>query len=225
MERYVRSGYGAARWLRNLGVAIVMAGAAATAEAETVTVAALGDSLTQGYGLLPEEGFVPQLEAWLRAERADVALINAGVSGDTTAGGLARVGWTLAPEVDAMIVTLGGNDMLRGIDPASSRENLRGILEAARTAGVAVLLVGLEAPSNYGPDYKAAFDAIYPDLAREFGVPLYPSFFGALLGDGDLAAAREAYFQADGIHPNPEGVGRIVADLGPAVLALVESVR
>ena len=225
MERYVRSGYGAARWLRNLGVAIVMAGAAATAEAETVTVAALGDSLTQGYGLLPEEGFVPQLEAWLREKGADVALINAGVSGDTTAGGLARVGWTLAPEVDAMIVTLGGNDMLRGIDPASSRENLRGILEAARTAGVAVLLVGIEAPSNYGPDYKAAFDAIYPDLAREFGVPLYPSFFGALLGDGDLAAAREAYFQADGIHPNPEGVGRIVADLGPAVLALVESVR
>ncbi len=225
MERYVRSGYGAARWLRNLGVAIVMAGAAATAEAETVTVAALGDSLTQGYGLLPEEGFVPQLEAWLRAEGADVALINAGVSGDTTAGGLARAGWTLTPEVDAMVVTLGGNDMLRGIDPASSRENLRGILEAARTAGVAVLLVGIEAPSNYGPDYKAAFDAIYPDLAREFGVPLYPSFFGALLGDGDLAAAREAYFQADGIHPNPEGVARIVADLGPAVLALVDSVR
>jgi len=174
---------------------------------------------------LPEEGFVPQLETWLRKKGADVALINAGVSGDTTAGGLARVGWTLAPEVDAMVVTLGGNDMLRGIDPASSRENLRGILEAARTAGVAVLLVGIEAPSNYGPDYKAAFDAIYPDLAREFGVPLYPSFFGALLGDGDLAAAREAYFQADGIHPNPEGVGRIVADLGPAVLALVDSVR
>lgn len=225
MERYVRSGYGAARWLRNLAAAIVMVGAAATAEAETVTVAALGDSLTQGYGLLPEEGFVPQLETWLRKKGADVALINAGVSGDTTAGGLARVGWTLAPEVDAMVVTLGGNDMLRGIDPASSRENLRGILEAARTAGVAVLLVGIEAPSNYGPDYKAAFDAIYPDLAREFGVPLYPSFFGALLGDGDLAAAREAYFQADGIHPNPEGVGRIVADLGPAVLALVDSVR
>jgi len=225
LERYVRSGYGAARWLRNLAAAIVMVGAAATAEAETVTVAALGDSLTQGYGLLPEEGFVPQLETWLRKKGADVALINAGVSGDTTAGGLARVGWTLAPEVDAMVVTLGGNDMLRGIDPASSRENLRGILEAARTAGVAVLLVGIEAPSNYGPDYKAAFDAIYPDLAREFGVPLYPSFFGALLGDGDLAAAREAYFQADGIHPNPEGVGRIVADLGPAVLALVDSVR
>jgi acyl-CoA thioesterase-1 len=225
LDRYVRSGYGAARWLRNLAAAIVMAGAAATAEAETVTVAALGDSLTQGYGLMPEEGFVPQLESWLRAQGADVALINAGVSGDTTAGGLARVGWTLAPEVDAMIVTLGGNDMLRGIDPASSRENLRGILEAARTAGVAVLLVGMEAPSNYGPDYKAEFDAIYPDLAREFGVALYPSFFGALLGDGDLDGARDAYFQADGIHPNPDGVARIVADLGTAVLALVASLR
>lgn len=225
MERYVRSGYGAARRLRNLGVAIVMAGAAATAEAETVTVAALGDSLTQGYGLLPEEGFVPQLEAWLRAAGADVAVINAGVSGDTTAGGLARAGWTLTPEVDAMIVTLGGNDMLRGIDPASSRENMRGILEAARDAGVGVLLVGMEAPTNYGPEYKAAFDAMYPDLAGEFGVALYPSFFRSLLGEGDLAGAREAYLQADGIHPNAEGVARIVADLGPAVLALVESVR
>jgi len=226
LEWCVRSGYGARRWLRNLCAAIVIAGAGAgAARAETVTVAALGDSLTQGYGLLPEEGFVPQLEAWLRAEGADVAVINAGVSGDTTAGGLARAGWTLTPEVDAMIVTLGGNDMLRGIDPASSRENLRGILLAARDAGVGVLLVGMQAPTNYGPEYKAAFDAIYPDLAGEFGVAFYPSFFGALLGEGDLAGAREAYLQADGIHPNAEGVARIVADLGPAVLALVESLR
>ena len=226
MERDVRTGYGAARWLRNLAAAIVMAGAgAAQAQAETVTVAALGDSLTQGYGLLPEEGFVPQLEAWLRAQGADVALINAGVSGDTTAGGLARVGWTLSPEVDAMIVALGGNDMLRGIDPATSRENLRGILEAARAAGVAVLLVGMQAPSNYGPEYKAAFDGMYPDLAQDFGTGLYPSFFQALLGEGSLEAARAMYLQPDAIHPNAAGVARIVADMGPAVLALVESVR
>ncbi len=224
MDGYVRSGYGARRWLRNLGAAIVIAGAGA-ARAEPVTVAALGDSLTQGYGLLPEEGFVPQLAAWLAGQGADVDLINAGVSGDTTAGGLARVGWTLTPEVDAMIVTLGGNDMLRGIDPAASRENLRGILEAARTAGVEVLLVGMQAPTNYGPEYKAAFDSIYPDLAGEFGVPLYPSFFGALLSGGDLAAARESAMQQDGIHPNAEGVARIVADMGPAVMALVAGVQ
>ena len=227
MERDVRTGYGAARWLRNLGAAIVMAGAAlaGAAAAETVTLAALGDSLTQGYGLLPEEGFVPQLEAWLRAEGADVTLINAGVSGDTTAGGLARAGWTLSPEVDAMIVALGGNDMLRGIDPATSRENLRGILEAAQAAGVAVLLVGMEALSNYGPEYKAAFDGMYPELAQDFGVALYPSFFQALLREGSLEAARAKYLQPDAIHPNAAGVARIVADMGPAVLALVESVR
>jgi acyl-CoA thioesterase-1 len=208
--------------MRNLFLAIVMAGAA---QAETVTVAALGDSLTQGYGLLPEEGFVPQLQAWLQAQGADVTVVNAGVSGDTTAGGLARVAWTLTPEVDAMIVALGGNDLLRGLDPAVSRENLTGILEAAEAAGVDVLLVGMEAPTNYGPEYKAAFDGMYGALADAFGAALYPSFFQGLLTDGNMEAARASLMQGDGIHPNPEGVARIVADMGPAVLALVEGVE
>ena len=119
------------------------------AAAEPVTIAALGDSLTQGFGLVPEAGFVPQLEAWLKDAGADVALINAGVSGDTTAGGLSRVGWTLTPEVDAMIVALGGNDLLRGIDPAASRANLDGILAAAAEADVPVLLVGIESPQRF----------------------------------------------------------------------------
>jgi acyl-CoA thioesterase-1 len=191
------------------------------AAAEPVTIAALGDSLTQGYGLMQEDGFVPQLEAWLQGQGADVTVINAGVSGDTTAGGLSRVAWTLTPEVDAMIVTLGGNDLLRGIDPENSRANLEGILQAASEAGVEVLLVGMEAPGNYGPDYKAAFDSIYPDLAAEFDVPLVPSFFEGLLADGDIEAARARYMQADGIHPNPEGVALIVAEIGPAVLDLI----
>lgn len=216
MNWFVQCGYGAGRAMRNLGVAIVMAGAA---QAETVTVAALGDSLTQGYGLLPEEGFVPQLEGWLRAQGLDVAVHNAGVSGDTTAGGLARVDWTLVPEVDAMIVALGGNDLLRGIDPAESERNLRGILEAARAAGVEVLLVGMEAPSNYGPEFKDAFDAMYPALAEEFGAALYPTFFDGLLAEGDMEAARARFMQADGIHPNAEGVKVIVAAMGPEVAA------
>jgi acyl-CoA thioesterase-1 len=220
LNRFGLSGYGAGRGLRNLSAAFVMA-LPGVAMAEAVTVAALGDSLTQGYGLLPEEGFVPQLEAWLREQGADVALINAGVSGDTTAGGLARVGWTLVPEVDAMIVALGGNDLLRGIDPAASRENLRGILEAAQAAGVEVLLVGMEAPTNYGPEFKAAFDTMYGELAAEFGAALYPSFFDGLMAEGDLAEARARYMQGDGIHPNAEGVGVIVAAMGPAVLELV----
>lgn len=194
--------------------------AATPAAAETVTIAALGDSLTQGYGLPEADGLVPQLQAWLRDQGADAVVINAGVSGDTTAGGLARVGWTLTPEVDAMIVALGGNDVLRGIDPGASRANLDGILTAADAAGVRVLLVGLTAPGNYGPDYKAAFDAMYPDLAAEHGAALYPNFFAGLMGE-DVAAARASFMQADGIHPNAQGVARIVAALGPAVLDLI----
>jgi len=194
---------------------------ATMAQGRTITIAALGDSLTQGYGLPEQDGFVPQLEAWLQGHGADVRLINAGVSGDTTAGGLSRVAWTLTPDVDAMIVALGGNDFLRGIDPASSRANLRAILEAAQVQAVPVLLVGIEASGNYGPDYKADFNAMYPELAAEFGTGLYPSFFDGLLADGDMAAAREVYLQSDGIHPNAEGVALIVAALGPAVLELM----
>lgn len=145
---------------RNLAAGMVLT--ATSAFAETTTIAALGDSLTHGFGLAQEDGFVPQLERWLRDRGADVEVLNAGVSGDTTRGGLARAAWTLTPEVDALIVTLGGNDALRGLDPAMSRSNLAGILEAADEAGAATLLVGMKAPTNYGPDYKRAFDAMSP---------------------------------------------------------------
>ncbi|MEQ9260546.1 MAG: arylesterase [Roseovarius sp.] len=187
--------------------------------AEDVTILALGDSLTQGYGLPEAQGFVPQLEAWLREQGADVTLINGGVSGDTTAGGAARVEWSLTPEVDAMIVTLGGNDLLRGLEPENARANLETILEAAEAREVEVLLVGMQAPGNYGADYKAAFDAIYPDLADEYSTLLAGSFFMGL-DMSDPAAAR-ALFQPDGIHPNAEGVAWIVDALGPYVLELV----
>ena len=197
--------------------------AAPAAVAEPVTIAALGDSLTQGFGLAPEAGFVPQLERWLDEQGADVTVINAGVSGDTTAGGLARVAWTLTPEVDAMIVALGGNDLLRGIDPAASRANLDGILAAAAEANVEVLLVGIEAPSNYGADYKAAFDGMFPDLAEAYDVLLYPSFLAPLTETRDLQAALSEVMQADGIHPNAAGVVEIVEGIGPSVLALVQA--
>ncbi len=224
MNWFVQWGYGAGRVIRNLWAVIVIGGwVAGAAQAETVTVAALGDSLTQGYGLLPEEGFVPQLEGWLRAQGMDVTVQNAGVSGDTTAGGLARVGWTLMPEVDAMIVALGGNDLLRGIDPAESERNLRGIIKAAQAAGVDVMLVGMEAPSNYGPEFKAAFDGMYPKLAEEFGVELFSTFFAGLLAEGDMAAARARYMQGDGIHPNAEGVKVIVAAMGPRIVEWLEN--
>jgi len=202
-------------------IAVLLALAPGAGATEEIVVAALGDSLTQGFGLVQEDGFVPQLETWLQDAGADVRLINAGVSGDTTAGGLSRVAWTLTPDVDAMIVALGANDLLRGIDPEVSRANLDGILSTASEAGVQVLLVGMEAPGNFGPDYKQAFDSMYPDLANSYGTFFAPHFFeGIDDGSGTLSAAA-AYMQADGIHPNAEGVSRIVETLGPTVLDLV----
>ena len=190
-----------------------------------VTIAALGDSLTQGYGLVEDQGLVPQLQRWLDGQGADAVLINAGVSGDTSAGGAARVGWTLTPEVDGMIVALGANDMLRGIDPAVTRANLEKILTAADEADVEVLLVGVQAPGNWGAEYKQAFDAIYPDLSAAHGTDLVPGFCDGIAGDaGDLAAAQ-AYFQPDGLHPNADGVALIVDEIGPQVLDLIASVR
>lgn len=202
---------------------MALIGAGYAASAEPVIVAALGDSLTQGYGLPPEDGFVPELEQWLLNNGEDVRILNAGVSGDTTAGGLSRVAWTLTPDVDALIVSLGGNDMLRGIDPAVSRANLDGILSQAVARDLPILLIGLPAAGNYGPDFKSAFDGMFPDLAEKYGTLLVPSFFGALetLQDG-TGAVRQRYFQPDGIHPNAEGVVLIVEDVGPSVAQLID---
>ncbi|EEE37213.1 lipolytic enzyme, G-D-S-L family [Rhodobacteraceae bacterium KLH11] len=191
--------------------------------AEPVIIAALGDSLTQGYGLPEQDGFVPQLQRWLQDQGAEVHLINAGVSGDTTAGGAARVNWTLTPEVDAMIVALGGNDLLRGIDPDVSRANLEMILSAADAANIEVLLIGMQAPGNYGIEYKQSFDTIYPELAQQFGTLYVDSFFSGLAADGDPQAARQ-YMQPDGIHPNARGVALIVDMLGPSVISLADRV-
>ncbi len=201
-------------------MAAAFCGLGSIAIADTVTIAALGDSLTQGYGLPEAEGFVPQLQGWLDDQGLAVRMINAGVSGDTTQGGLSRVAWTLTPEVDAMIVALGGNDLLRGIVPETSRANLRGILEVAATQNVEVLLVGMEAPGNYGPEFKTTFDSIYPDLAEEFDVALYPSFFQAFDGEADVPAQLGEFIQPDGIHPSASGVARIVEAMGPAVADL-----
>lgn len=217
------SPYGTLVAIRNAGlVAILTTGPAV---AEPVTIAALGDSLTQGYGLPSDEGFVPQLQAWLDAREAEAILINAGVSGDTTAGGLSRIEWTLTPDVNALIVALGGNDMLRGIDPAVSRANLEGILDVAAAHGLQVLLVGIDAPANYGPEYEAAFDAMYPDLAGAHGALLHPDFLSAIRASGDPALTLGELMQADDIHPNAKGVALIVGELGPRVLELLERVR
>ncbi|MEJ6392621.1 arylesterase [Gymnodinialimonas sp. 2305UL16-5] len=208
--------------MRVAGKAGVLGIAALPVAAQEVTIAALGDSLTQGFGLVQEDGFVPQLQDALRGAGHDVRIINAGVSGDTTAGGLARVGWTLTDDVDALIVTLGANDLLRGIPPEVSRANLTGILEAAATAEVEVLLVGMQAPGNYGPEYKAAFDAMYPELAAEFGTLYAESFFMGfeVASPGDISE----FMQSDGLHPSADGVAVIVESLTPFVEELIARV-
>lgn len=215
--------YGAARRISKRWLVAAMASVAfwSPAWAEPVTIVALGDSLTHGYGLEVNDGFVPQLQNALQAQGLDVAVMNAGVSGDTTAGGLARLDWSLSPESDALIVALGGNDLLRGIDPSASRANLDQILSRATERGLAVMLVGMQAPGNYGPDYKADFDAMYPELATEYDAIYYPSFLGALTAIEDRAAAMAQYMQADGIHPNAEGVAVIVQDMVRSVAELV----
>ena len=195
-----------------------------TAAAEPVVIAALGDSLTQGYGLPRENGFVPRLEAWLRNQGLDAVVQNAGVSGDTTQGGLSRVAWTLTEDVDAMIVALGGNDLLRGIDPAVARANIRGILEAAQAANVETLLVGIAAPGNFGPDYKRDFDAIYPELAAEFGALHAENFLAPIRAAVEGGAALAEYMQPDGLHPNAAGVRLVVEALGPKVLELAQRI-
>ena len=197
--------------------ALVLFALAGAAQAKDLRLLAIGDSLTHGYGLEQDKGFVPQLQAWLRERGAEVEVVNMGVSGDTTEGGRARLGWALADGADAVIVELGGNDLLRGIDPARSRANLDAMLTELGGQGIPVLLAGMQAPLNYGQDYKTAFDDMYPDLAETHGAILYPSFLEGLVGSGLM--------QADGIHPNAEGVAKIVEGIGPSVLELLARAR
>jgi len=193
---------------------------AGVAEAQQ-RVVAFGDSLTAGFGLPVEEGFVPQLEAWLQGQGADVIVVNAGVSGDTTSGGLARVDWVLGEGADLVILELGANDMLRGVAPSVARANLDAILADITGRGIKVLVAGMLAPPNYGEDYRAEFNGMYPDLAEKYGADLYP-FFLAGLGQADGLVAFYALLQDDGMHPNAEGVKLIVEDIGPVVLGALE---
>lgn len=216
--------YGAIRRIRNVTLAwlLLFLPLAGMARAETVTLLALGDSLTAGYGLAEGEGLVPQLQDWLRANGTDVTVVNAGVSGDTTAGGLSRLDWSLTPDVDAVMVLLGGNDLLRGLPVAEVRSNLDAILTGIAAKGLPVLLIPMQASMNFGPEYKAQFDAVYPELAAKHGALLADPYF-ATLGT-DLSALGDL-MQADGIHPSKAGVAKIVPVLGPKVQDLLAAVK
>ena len=182
--------------------------------ARTLKLVALGDSLTAGYGVPPGKAFPEVLEKALRAKGHDVEVINAGVSGETAEDGLARYDWSVPEGTDALIVELGANDMLRGMPPAGAKAALSEILTKAKAAKVATLLTGMLAAPNLGAAYQKSFDAIYPDLARQFGVDLYPFFLESVAGDPKLN-------QKDGLHPTKEGVEKIVAAILPSVEKLL----
>jgi acyl-CoA thioesterase-1 len=193
--------------------------ATATARAETpVKIVALGDSLTAGLGLPANEGFVPRLQAALAAKGVAVAIANAGVSGDTASGALARLDWSIPDGTDAVIVEIGANDMLRGIKPQVTRGALDTILQRLTGRHIAVLLCGMRAAPNLGADYGQSFESIYPELAAKYGALVYPFFL-------DGVAADLGLLQKDGLHPNAAGVDVIVARILPKVEELVVHAR
>lgn len=191
-------------------------GAGAASQAP-IKLAVLGDSLTAGYGLPLEAAFPARLEKALRAKGLKVDVLNAGVSGDTTTGGRDRLDWSIPDGTDAVIVELGANDALRGVDPAVTRAALEEIIKRLQARKMSVMLAGMYAPPNYGSDYAAKFDPIYPDLAKTYGLPLYPFFLDGVAADRKLN-------QADGMHPTAEGVDAIVQRIVPAVETFLTNV-
>jgi acyl-CoA thioesterase-1 len=199
--------------------ALVQAPAQAPAAAATkpIKMVVLGDSLSAGLGLSASAAFPERLKKALKAKGIEVDMINAGVSGDTSSGGRDRLDWSVPEGTEAVILELGANDALRGIDPKLTASALSDILTRLKARGVAVLLCGMVAPPNYGSDYSARFNAIYPELAKSFAVPLYPFFLDGVAADAKLN-------QADGMHPTPEGVDIIVKNILPSVEALVGAI-
>ena len=193
---------------------IVIAGLAMTsaagASARTLQLVGFGDSLMAGYQLPPAQSYTAQLEAALKANGLDVAITNAGVSGDTTAGGLSRIDWSVPDGTDAVILELGANDALRGVSPDDTKKNLDAMLSRLKDRKIPVLLMGMMAPPNMGGDYGARFNAIYGSLADKYGVPLYPFFLDGVVTQRGLQLE-------DGMHPNADGVGVMVEKSLPAV--------
>ncbi len=198
-----------------LHLAMAVPGAAS---AQPLKILALGDSLTAGYGLPDDEGFTAQLGRALKDAGIDARIINAGASGDTAAGGLARLDWVLADDPAVVIVELGGNDALRGLDPTATKASLDAILTRLQQQHRAILLAGMQAPPNMGSEYAASFNAIYPDLARQHGVTLYPFFLDGVAGNPSLV-------QPDGIHPTAEGVAIIVRRILPSLQQAIDQAR
>jgi acyl-CoA thioesterase-1 len=205
-----------------LGMALMVTGtvsaqAPGAKMAKPIKMVVLGDSLSAGLGLSAPAAFPARLQKALQSKGIAVDIINAGVSGDTSSGGRNRLDWSVPEGTEAVILELGANDAMRGIDPQLTRSALSDILTRLKARGIAVLLCGMVAPPNYGGDYSARFNAIYPDLAKSFGVPLYPFFLEGV-------AADAKFNQADGIHPTAEGVDVIVRNILPSVEAFLGAI-
>jgi acyl-CoA thioesterase-1 len=197
--------------------ALTLPASAQTATAKPVKMVVLGDSLSAGLGLSASAAFPVRLQKALKAKGIEVDMINAGVSGDTTSGGRDRLDWSVPEGTEAVILELGANDALRGIDPKVARTALTDILKRLKARKIAVLLCGMYAPPNYGADYSAQFNAIYPDLAKAFQVPLYPFFLEGVASDAKLN-------QPDGLHPTAEGIDTIVKNILPSVEAFLGTI-
>jgi len=200
-----------------LAPAAAVAQTTAARETRPVKMVVLGDSLSAGLGLSAPAAFPARLQKALQSKGIAVDMVNAGVSGDTSSGGRDRLDWSVPEGTQAVIVELGANDALRGVDPKVTRSALTDILTRLKARGIAVLLCGMYAPPNYGADYSASFNAIYPDIAKQFGVPLYPFFLEGVATEAKLN-------QADGIHPTAEGVDTIVRNILPAVEAFLGAI-
>jgi acyl-CoA thioesterase-1 len=199
-------------------LAVLLAAPAMAQGQRPLRIVALGDSLTAGYGLPSQAAFPAQLQQALRARGHNVEIVNAGVSGDTATGGLERLDWSVGEGVDGVILELGANDMLRGVDPAATKKSLETIVQRLKGRNIPVLMAGMLASRNLGPDYAARFDAIYPDIAKAHGLVLYPFFLDGVAGQRNLNLA-------DGIHPNPEGVRVIVERMLPTVEKFIARLR
>ncbi|HEY8032631.1 MAG TPA: arylesterase [Methylocella sp.] len=220
MPRSRPGGYGHRRAFLQLSAVLLLVTLScptwsAPKETPPVKIIAFGDSLTAGFGLAAEAAFPAVLEKALRAEGCPVTIVNAGVSGDTASGGQARLAWALTDGADGVILELGANDMLRGVDPEVTKAALEAILGELKARNIKVLIAGMKAASNLGQDYKTRFDAIYPALAKEYDAPLYPFFLEGVAGEPALKLG-------DGLHPNPAGVERIVKGILPDVRAFVD---
>jgi len=200
--------------LRVIVITLLLVAGTVAVRAEPYQIVGFGDSLMAGYGLPPGEGFTEKLQAALNAEGHDVIVANAGVSGDTSSGGLSRLDWSVPDGTGLVLLELGANDMLRGIDPALTRANLDSMLTRLADRKIPVLLIGMRAAPNLGPDYQKAFDAIFPGLAAKFGVPLYPFFLEGVAADPSLLLD-------DGMHPNAAGIDRMVAAIAPQIGGLL----